>query len=224
MGVKRVEDYDFTRLVPKKTTRWDTMGYSSVRAFSLLVKKPVGARMGFYRVQVPGMIDLYKEYGDDLGQRVIRYIILVYDIKSKFRVTEPLLGRRKEVVLDEVEIKDDDFRERCVTLGDVAIAEGVADYLRFQDDRTWRLIVQHEESFDSNEKEIMLAMTSDKDKDRFLAADYKGKLLRLQRELDDVLQDLYARFTGDDAYATVEVKRMLFNPERVALALDEEEE
>lgn len=215
---------DGNRRVVKGTNKFDIELYSQVMAFSLLVNVPSAkSKIDWYKAQVPNMVRLLEHYGTGDGHSIIRYIILVYDKKSPFRVSAPILKNRKNTVAKIVDLKGK-LVDACIDLSERLIASAVVDYLRYQDDTTWRLILQCQEVFDSNEQEIFMQLSADtSDKDRLAAAKVKSALIQEQEKLQETLNSLYTKFTGNDPNAEIAVKRVSFRPETVATMLDEEE-
>ena len=213
---------DGNRRVANSTNAWDLPVYSEVKAFSLLVNPPNNRkREQWYSGFIPNMMRLYEDYGMIEGQMIVRYIILVYDKKSPFRVSSPLLKKRKPTVARELEMTDE-LATKCVMLSENGISFAIVDYLKYQEDSTWRLILQCEESFNKNEEEILSSFELDiKDKDRFQAAKYRADLLKMQQEIKKDLDGLYSKFTGNDPDAAIAVNQFIYTPETVADILED---
>ena len=173
-----------------------------------------------YRQHLPGFFRLIAKHGTP-GLDLAKYAILMYDRQSPFIVEHPMLDGRKKAAAHYVGLgrpQAQQHREWAMSLGLPELVDFVSDYLRWQDNLLWSLIVQYEEMFYSNQKQILSAITSEqKDTDRMNAATKATQLLGEQRKLQREISALWAEYTGNDPNAAFRMKeRKPMLPEVVA--------
>ena len=194
----------------RNTNKFDCAEFQHMSNFGLLRSfKPTPGNFGVYFSRAPLLMKASLD--------IIRYIILVYDKESPYLHNYSILSNRKKAAAHFVGL-DKDLTERAINLSDDVIVDALSDFLKFQDDSLWSLIVQSEEVFNSNQRQILAGVGSEnKDTDRFRASELSTKLLKLNNEIRRDLKVLYAEFTGTDLLAEAAFKkRRAFTPEVVA--------
>lgn len=203
--------------------KFDNNEYSHMKMFPLLKGATDGRVLSEYTKRAPFFMHALSRYG--IG--VIQYIILVYDKQSPLRVIYPLLDQRKEEAAILAEIHRKPYYSGIADFSDPFFVDALSDFLKMRDDIVWSLIIQNEEVFYSNQRQILSQIQMDgKDSDRLKAAELQGKLLTQQNQIRKELKLLYAEFTGNDGDAEIAMKdRRPFAPEVVSnLTLHDEEE
>jgi len=213
--------------------------YSHVKAVTLLrigTERPGTQHLEARRLR-PMLPDLWRCYDIPNGHLAVKYIILCYDRKSPFRALSPLVAERKKEVLRALGIDaETPLAKALATLsppsesdGDYSMAaticDGLSNYLRFQDDRLWSLIVLNENNFEQYLLEANKPISSYKgDKERLQAGEVKGKLMLAAEECHLRLKQYWSEFTGKDPDAEIAVReRRAMTPESVAMLMEEEE-
>ncbi len=178
------------------------------------------AMVKFYQRRVPNMVSLISMRKPH-GLAMAKYIILVYDKQSPFIVEHRLLPERKKAVLAFLGLNETrtlDQMNTCLELSDEMLIDALSDYLKWQDDFTWNLIIQNEEVFYNNQKQIIQGVSAmNKDTDRFKASEYQSKLLDFNEKIQKRIKSLWAEFTGVDPDAEAKIKeRKPVSPELIA--------
>lgn len=201
--------------------KYDISDFKHMRSFPLLK----GNKFDGYLNAIPNTVKLTLNYGE-YGVAIMRYMILVYDLQSPYRENIPLLDQRKKEVAMFVGIYKTQWFDVISRLEDETFVDALAEYLKYQNNFAWALIVQNEEVFYSNQRQLLSQLSSDaKDTDRLKAAELQGKLLAQQGIIRKDLHGLYSELTGNDPLAETKIKeRQVFTPEFVANFLNEEEE
>ena len=188
----------------------------SIMEFNPLVK-------GKVLEKYPKLKSVLKD-GDD---RVIRYILLMYDINSPLRHHYPELYKRKEHAADlagynldkedvtglfDFRIKTDDGYEP-----DEELVNLTMKYLKYQNNMVWLMIVSNEQAFYEYNKRVMLPVDGARDKDILQAVEIKTKIMQ---SMDDIYSRLqkYGRDLsgGDEKLEEVITKRKRLRPEEIA--------
>ncbi len=158
------------------------------------------------------------------GTNMVRYIILVYDKKSPFKVEFHRLEDRKKAVAafcgfrQKRDGEPDGVYELVTELTDEKVVDGLCDFLKFQNDLVWSQIVAKEELFWGNQRQILLGVSGgNKDTDRMTASLNAVKLSKSNDALAKEIKELYVQFTGNDPDAEVAIMmRKPLRPETIA--------
>lgn len=174
----------------------------------------------FYQRRVPGIATLLRVRIPH-GLAMAKYIIFVYDKQSPFVVEHRVLQERKKAVLAFVGLNESRFESQmnaCLDLSDELIVDALSDYLKWQDDYIWAMILQNEEVFYNNQKQILQGVSAlNKDTDRLKASEYQSKLLDFNEKIQKRIKTLWAEFTGNDPEAEAKIKeRKPLSPETMA--------
>jgi hypothetical protein len=179
------------------------------------------------RFQKLGQIKEFQSYPHPDRNRVIRYVVMMYDVKSPLRDTYPDLQLRKEAALDLAGFDKNakgDYKDEKVHLimdmKDEEVNALIFEYLKLQNSRTWMMIVSTEEMFLEYQKLIMEPIKKkdgEKEKDILAAADIKKKLREECNAMDSDLERFYKKLSGDDLQVEeVIVKKKRSTPESIA--------
>ncbi len=158
--------------------------------------------------------------------KMARYVMLMYDSNSPVREFEPELSRRKEFCasvagydLEEIEplksltTKTADGFEPYHDLLDC-----ISNYLMFQNNRLWSLIVTNEQSFYEYQRRIMAEIGGEADRDALSAVTLKTKLLEAMDDIHKRLESYYTKITnGDKDLESAISKRKRVSPESIAI-------
>lgn len=170
----------------------------------------------------PKLKSILKE-GDD---RMIRYILLMYDQHSPLRHHYPDLFKRKQFAADlagydldkedvvsvyEFRIKVEDGYEPYEEL-----IELIMKYLKYQNNMVWQMIVSNEQAFYEYNRRVMMPVDGAKDKDILQAVEIKTKIMAAMDDIFQRLQKYKRELTGgDEKLEDVVVKKRL-TPESLA--------
>jgi hypothetical protein len=152
--------------------------------------------------------------------KMIRYVILMYDSKSPIKDLYPDLEKRKDVAgaLAGYEGSIESLKSLTVDLGPYdELLDMISQYLQYQNSRLWTMIVTNEQSFYEYQRRIMAEVGGDADRDALSAVTLKTKLLEAMDDIDQRLSKYYAELTGSDS--TLEdslTKRRRLSPESIA--------
>lgn len=174
----------------------------------------------FYKKRIPGVVVLIKS-NKPYGLAQAKYIALVYDKQSPFIPEHPVLTDRKKAAASFIGMNEAEYaelRNTCFDLADVKLVDALSDYLKWQDDYTWSMIVQNEEVFFNNQKQILQGVSGEsKDTDRLKAAEYQSKLLAINSGIQKQVKALWAEYTGNDPFAEAKLReRKPISPETIA--------
>lgn len=159
--------------------------------------------------------------------RLVKYVLLMYDQMSPLRHHFPDLSKRKEFAADLAgyDLDKEDvtrlFDFRIEEDGDFVPYEELIElsirYMKYQNSMVWSMIVSNEQAFYEYNKRVMMPVEGAKDKDILQAVEIKSKLMQ---SMDDIFQRLekYKRELsgGDDKLGEVLTKRKMTTPESLA--------
>ena len=207
-----------------KTDRFRSQRFAHMRAYDILKGDITDAHRLFR--WMPAVKTLYKAKAGH-GPNMVRYIILVYDPASPFRMEYPDVAERKDAVAAFCGFKKtsayypllvESNGESVDGLSTRLVSLALCDFLRFQSNDIWSNIVFYEELYANNMRQGLLGISeSQKDKDRMSASLEAIKLAEANEKISDKLKVLYMKFTGNDPDAEAQVKEVrLMTPEIVA--------
>ena len=158
--------------------------------------------------------------GDD---KMIRYVILMYDVSSPLRHHYPELGKRKEFAaslagydlmkddvtgLFEFRIDDEPYEE---------LLDMIMRYLKYQNNWVWSMIVSNEQAFYEYNRRVMMPVEGNRDKDILQAINIKTQIMTSQDEIYQRLQKYYRELSGGDEKLQEEITvRKRLRPEQIA--------
>lgn len=163
----------------------------------------------------------------DVDDKVLRYVVLMYDINSPLRNSYPELGKRKEFAADLAgyDLVEDDVTELFefrVKVGEDYepnddLLDMIIKYLKYQNNWVWSMIVSNEQAFYEYNRRVMMPVDGAKDKDILQAINIKTQIMSSQ---DDIYQRLQRYFKdlsgGDGELEEVLTKRKRIRPEDIA--------
>lgn len=169
--------------------------------------------------QYPKLKDIVGS-GDD---RMLRYVLLMYDVNSPLRQHYPELGKRKEFAASIAGY--DMMKDNVVSLFDFKINEEpyeelidmIMRYLKYQNNWVWTMIVSNSEAFYEYNKRVMMPVEGNKDKDILQGINIKTQIMTSQDEIYQRLQRYYRELSGGDVdlEETIKVRKRL-RPEEIA--------
>jgi hypothetical protein len=144
----------------------------------------------------------------DVDDKLIRYVVLMYDINSPLRFHIPELGKRKSFAAEMAgyNVNKDDV----TALFDFKISDGdedkpyeelidcITNYLKYQNNWMWSMVVSNEQAFYELNKRVMMPVDGQRDKDILQAIDIKTKIMTAQDDIVQRLKKYYKELTGDD--------------------------
>jgi DNA-binding protein Fis len=160
--------------------------------------------------------------GDD---KMLRYVILMYDVSSPLRQHYPELGKRKEFAASIAGydlMKDDVTSLFDFKLNDEPYEElidMIMKYLKYQNNWVWTMIVSNEQAFFEYNKRVMMPVEGNRDKDILQAINIKTQIMTSQDEIYQRLQKYYRDLSGgDDSLQDAITIRKRLRPEEIANA------
>jgi hypothetical protein len=163
----------------------------------------------------------------DADDRMMRYVILMYDSSSPLRQHYPELGKRKEFAASIAGydmIKDDviSLFEFKVKVGEEyepneELLSMIIKYLKYQNNWVWSMIVSNEQAFYEYNKRVMMPVEGNKDKDILQAITIKTQIMNAQDDIYQRLQKYYRDLSGGDVNLEDAIKtRKRLRPEEIA--------
>lgn len=177
------------------------------------------------KVRHPKLADVFKTNDD----RIIMYVVAMYDQFSPLRESYPDLEKRKDaaIELSGFNRANSDVIKSVKTLTVTSedgmapfdeLLDAISAYLIFQSNRLWTLIVTNEQSFYEYQRRIMAEIGGDADKDALSAVTLKTKLLEAMDDIHRRLDRYYHELTGGDAALAESIaKRKRISPESIAV-------
>jgi hypothetical protein len=168
-----------------------------------------------------------KKIVGDVDNRMIRYVILMYDVSSPLRQHYPELGKRKEYAasisgydmakddvtcLFDFKVKVNEEYEPYEELLDLIIK-----YLKYQNNWVWTMIISNEQAFFEYNKRVMMPVEGNRDKDILQAINIKTQIMTSQDEIYQRLQKYYKDLSGGDSNLEEAITiRKRLRPEEIA--------
>lgn len=158
--------------------------------------------------------------GDD---RMIRYVILMYDVTSPLRQHYPDLSKRKEfaATLAGFDLMKDDvvslFEFRLNDEPYEPLLDMITTYLKYQNNWVWSMIVSNEQAFYEYNRRVMMPVEGNRDKDILQAINIKTQIMVSQDDIYQRLQKYYRELSGgDDKLQEAITTRKRLRPEQIA--------
>lgn len=161
-----------------------------------------------------------KQLVGEVDDKMMRYVILMYDQNSPLRHHYPELHKRKEFAADlagydgdvvqlfEFKLEDGPYEE---------LIELVMKYLKYQNNWVWSMIVSNENAFYEFNKRVMLPVDGTKDKDILQAINIKTQVMAAQDDIVTRLKKYLRELSGEDEeLQDVIIKRKRLRPEEIA--------
>lgn len=173
-------------------------------------------------VEYPKLAKIIDLSDDKMG----RYVLLMYDIKSPIKTLYPDLSKRKDVCADLAGYSPSETEPlKTLTIESEdgmkpyePLLEMISQYLSYQNSRLWAMIVTNEQSFYEYQRRIMAEIGGDADKDALSAVTLKTKLLEAMDAIHQRLDRYYYELTGGDKILEEMVaKRRRASPESIAV-------
>lgn len=164
-----------------------------------------------------------KEIVGDCDDRLLRYVILMYDKNSPLRHHYPELGKRKEFAASIAGydlMKDDitalfDFKINDTPYEE--LLDMIIKYLKYQNNWVWSMIVSNEQAFYEYNRRVMMPVDGNRDKDILQAINIKTQIMTSQDEIYQRLQKYYRDLSGgDDKLEESITVRKRLRPEEIA--------
>lgn len=175
-----------------------------------------------------------------VSDKVARYIILMYDKNSPLRDFYRDLNKRKQGACEQAGIKYDSelgeavrtFRKERKTQrktkdGDYVdgktfiepdedMLNAITEFLIYQNDRVWVMIITNENAFYEYQKKIMAEVGGEIDKDQLTAVNTKTKIMEAMDAIHNRLEGYYRQMSGDDKDIETALVRRRLTPESQA--------
>ena len=168
-----------------------------------------------------------KQIVGEANDKMLRYVILMYDMNSPLREYYPEVSKRKQFAasiagydlnkedvtpLFDFKIKIDDEEVPYDYLLNL-----IVKYLKYQNNYVWSMIVSNEQAFYEFNKRVMLPVDGNRDKDILQAITIKTQIMTAQDEIVQRLQKYLRQLTGEDEQLEESItKRKRIRPEDIA--------
>ena len=188
------------------------------------------SKMEFNPIVKKSLTVVYPKLKQILGEpndKMLRYVLLMYDMHSPLREYYPEIFKRKQfaasiagfdldkddvTALFDFKIKDGDEEVPYEELLDLIIK-----YLKYQNNYVWSMIVGNEQAFYEFNKRVMLPVDGNRDKDILQAITIKTQIMTAQDEIVQRLQKYLRQLTGEDDQLEESItKRKRIRPEDIA--------
>lgn len=187
------------------------------------------SRMEFNPVVKKNLTVVYPKLKEILGDgddKMIRYILLMYDQHSPLRHHYPDLFKRKQFAADlagydldkedvtaifDFRIKVEDGYEPYEELINLTMK-----YLKYQNNMVWQMIVSNEQAFNEYSRRVMMPVDGAKDKDILQAVEIKTKIMQSMDDIFQRLQKYNRELSGGDEKLEDVVVRKRLTPESLA--------
>ena len=143
-------------------------------------------------------------------QKVIRYIILMYDPKSPYiTLFQDVEIRKRECAIaagyDPVANATEDLETKALyEFVDQDFVLMVVEFIQRINNRIWSMIVSNEQVFYEAHQTLLQQVENTKgDKDKIQAVELKSKLVDLCDKTNDRLETYYRKFYGDSETAAI---------------------
>jgi DUF1680 family protein len=144
---------------------------------------------------------------------IIKYVALLYDVKSPMRLKIPDVAMRKEECAEMAELKDN--IESIFDLSHEKVLGYINAYLKYQSSKVWAVLAANEEVLWQYQQELLTPIVNYKnDKDKLQALDMKSKLMN---ECDAIIKRIDAyeeKLFGDNKQEKEKI--INFTPETIA--------
>jgi len=155
-------------------------------------------------------------------EKLARYILLMYDKNSPVTAAYQSLKQRKEVAasIAGYDIDKEDmspiFEFKNGDNPDETLIECISNFLRYQNNLLWCLIVSQEQAFHEFTSRVMSPVTGDKDKDILSAINIKNSIMSSQDDIITRLDKYYRQLSGGDDMLESNIKtKKRFTPETI---------
>lgn len=187
-------------------------------------------------VEYPKLAEIFGKIDD----KMLRYVLLMYDMNSPLKEAYPDLSARKNWAASIAGYKESDDTEFLKTFtkevktpvkdttGEVKyynksielhepILDAVQKLVIYQNNRLWAMIVTNEQAFYEYQRRVMAEVGGDADKDALSAITVKTKIMEAMDDIDKRLDGYYKRLTsGDGELEEALTKRKRLRPEDIA--------
>ena len=183
-------------------------------------------RMEFDPTVKKNLTTVYPKLKDIVGvvdDKMIRYVILMYDYNSPLRHHYPELGKRKQFAASIAGY--DLMKEDVTTLFDFKINDEpyeelldiIISYLKYQNNWVWSMIVSNEQAFYEYNRRVMMPVEGNRDKDILQAINIKTQIMSSQDDIYQRLQKYYRDLSGgDESLEQAITVRKRLRPEQIA--------
>lgn len=208
-----------------------------------MIDEKLFQKMEFNPLVPNKLADEYPKLAEIFGKtddKMLRYILLMYDITSPLKDAYPELSARKnwaatlagyknnedadflKTFTKEVKtpVYDDKgklkYTSKSVELHEPML-EAVQKLIIYQNNRLWAMIVTNEQAFYEYQRRVMAEIGGDADKDALSAITVKTKIMESMDDIDKRLDGYYKRLTsGDGELEETITKRKRLRPEDIA--------
>ena len=161
----------------------------------------------------PLVKQIFGEGVSSMDLTIIRYIVLLYDVKSPLRLKIPDILNRKEECAEMVGLKSG--REELFDLSHPKVLSYINQYLRYQSSKVWSVLMANEEVLWQYQNELLTPITQFKtDKDKLQALEIKSKLMAECDAIIKRIESYEEKLFGDNKEKKDQILNM--TPEAIA--------
>ena len=161
-------------------------------------------------------------------EKMIKYIIYMYDIKSPMRQLFADVDERKKesAGLAGYDLDKDSVRlERIFNFDDRDISQMVTSFLKYQNNKSWAILQSNEEVLWQYHQELLKPITNFKqDKEKLQALDIKSKLMNECDAIIKRIESYEEKIYGQDKKLMQSIQSTPTSPEMVAYVPETQKE
>ncbi len=147
----------------------------------------------------PALKELTNGEEGEEKERLLRYILAMYDQNSPLIRAYPDLGHRKQVAALIAGIKSEKILDELFANKIDWVLPATAQFLRlYGQSRLWAMIVATESQFWEFQQRLIMPVSAEKDKEILQSIEIKSKISAELDLMDSRLASYYSRLYGDD--------------------------
>ena len=136
---------------------------------------------------------------DDAEDKLIKYVLYIYDVNTPLKEHFPDLKIRKEqaALLSGYDLKDETLNS-IFFFTNSKVLSMVDEFLKKQNNRVWSMIVSNEQTFFEYQTKLLRPVDGDRDKDILQALQIKSKIMDDLNTINERLDSYYMKLYGED--------------------------
>ena len=143
-------------------------------------------------------LNMFKSF-DDAEDKLIKYVLYIYDVNTPLKEHFPDLKIRKEqaALLSGYDLKDETLNS-IFFFTNSKVLSMVDEFLKKQNNRVWSMIVSNEQTFFEYQTKLLRPVDGDRDKDILQALQIKSKIMDDLNTINERLDSYYMKLYGED--------------------------
>ena len=166
--------------------------------FDKMLFNPYGFKTSIVK-KYPKM-KMFKTF-QDAEDKLIRYVLYIYDLNTPLKEQFPDLKIRKEqaAILSGYDLDSDkEELNNIFFFTSTKVISMCDEFLRKQNNRIWSMIVSNEQTFFEYQTKLLRPVDGDRDKDILQALQIKSKIMDDLNTINDRLESYYMKLYGED--------------------------